>query len=434
MRKLFTLFFFLLCISFTNSGQTTDQKAMLDVRNSVRIGPTTTIQSRFKGLPLVEPHVSAHPSNNNHLLVAAMVVTDINNPYQSCRLSSFVSSDGGYSWKETTHDMWGYDPCTAILSDGKTVMSWLGTPQSFKHQFPLQIFNSADGGITWEKDFQTITGDGHGHDGTKVVALGNEFYCTTVRFNNAMGADVVLLRKEGSGSFEEVAKIDGKGKRLNFCEPVILTDGTVVVPASDFQKKIWVQLYNHTTGNLSDPYNFSFQPGGAKGYMRLLADVNPNSKFKDRVYFVRALGAGSNYSGIWMNFSADGGKVWSKDKRVDLFQHSFGSKAMVPSVAVNKNGVIGISWVDSQNESNQKGNDVYFTVSLDGGLSFQRPVRVTKKTTDPKTEGNGDVANKFPGGGHYLGITTKVDGSFQLVWSDSRSGIFELQTCNITVE
>ena len=270
MRKLFTLFFFLLCISFTNSGQTTDQKAMLDVRNSVRIGPTTTIQSRFKGLPLVEPHVSAHPSNNNHLLVAAMVVTDINNPYQSCRLSSFVSSDGGYSWKETTHDMWGYDPWTAILSDGKTVMSWLGTPQSFKHQFPLQIFNSADGAITWEKDFQTITGDGHGHDGTKVVALGNEFYCTTVRFNNAMGADVVLLRKEGSGSFEEVAKIDGKGKRLNFCEPVILTDGTVVVPASDFQKKIWVQLYNHTTGNLSDPYNFSFQPGGAKGYMRLL--------------------------------------------------------------------------------------------------------------------------------------------------------------------
>ena len=87
--------------------------------------------------------------------------------------------------------------------------------------------------------------------------------------------------------------------------------------------------------------------------------MNPNSKFKDRVYFVRALGAGSNYSGIWMNFSADGGKVWSKDKRVDLFQHSFGSKAMVPSVAVNKNGVIGISWVDSQNESNQKGNDVF---------------------------------------------------------------------------
>ena len=77
---------------------------------------------------------------------------------------------------------------------------------------------------------------------------------------------------------------------------------------------------------------------------------------------------------------------------------------------------------------------MYFTVSLDGGLSFQRPVRVTKKTTDPKTEGSGDVANKFPGGGHYLGITTKVDGSFQLVWSDSRSGIFELQTCNITVE
>ncbi len=145
-------------------------------------------------------------------------------------------------------------------------------------------------------------------------------------------------------------------------------------------------------------------------------------------------GRGKFSEGIWLNYSSDKGKTWSADTRIDLFEKPLESKAMVASAAVNKNGALGISWVDSQNDSSQQKNDVYFTISYDGGTSFLRPVRVTDSSTDPRTEGNGDVANKFPGGGHYLGISAKPDGSFQLIWSDSRSSIFELQTCNIKVK
>ena len=65
--------------------------AALDPRVSLSVSESVAIESRFEGLPVVEPHVSAHPGDPDHLLVAAMVVTDITRPYESCRLSSFVS-------------------------------------------------------------------------------------------------------------------------------------------------------------------------------------------------------------------------------------------------------------------------------------------------------------------------------------------------------
>ena len=401
-----------------------------ELNSKITIGKTITIKSQFNNSPVVEPHISSHPSNNNHLLIAAMVITDITNPYQSARLSSFISTDGGNTWKETAHNWWGYDPWTAILSNGETVMSWLGTEESFQHKFPVQFFSSSNGGITWNNMTQTSGGN---YDGTKIAFYKNDFYFTTVRFRNDMGADVILYHKKSDGLFREVAKIDSRGKRLNFCEPAIISDGTVIIPASDFLQRIWVHSYNPGTKELSERRMVSLNPGGAKGYMRITTDNNENSPFKDRIYFIRALGSGTGYKGVWLNYSIDKGITWTVDLRVDKFDNNLSSKALVPSIAVNKKGITAISWVDSQHDPEQELTDVYFTFSEDGGKSFNHPVRVTSVSTNPKTPDNAEVANKFPGGGHYLGITARQDGSFQLIWSDSRSGIFELQTCNITI-
>lgn len=409
-------------------AQTSTPKALLTESDPLGIGKTITIASQFRDLPLVEPHIAAHSTDNDHLLVAAMVVTDITAPYESCRLSSFVSKDGGITWHETVHDYWGYDPWTAILPNGQTVMSWIGTSGRFKGRYPIQLFSSEDGGTTWSDQVQTLPG---GHDGTKLAALNNVFYFTTVHFRHDMGADVMLYRKEGSSDFVEVAKIDGDGKRLNFCEPAVLSDGTVVVPGSHFLKEAWIHRYKHPIKEWSEKYPVTSNPGGGRGYMRMVADTSSTSGFQDRLYFARALGEDH---GVLLNYSSDGGKTWSTDARIDLFESPLSSKAMVVSIAVNKDGVLGVSWVDAQSDANQQRYDVYFTISKDGGIHFQRPVRVTQTSTDPKTAANGDVANKFPGGGHYLGLAARPDGSFQLVWSDSRSGIFELQTCNINLQ
>lgn len=432
MFKLGIIFPFL--IGCMGRAQEAPQYVKLDSSTDAIPGKNVPIASQFLEYPLVEPTIVAHPNENEHLLAAAMVVTDSNRPYQSCRLSSFFSKDGGITWKETAHDYWGYDPWVSLLPNDRAAMSWLGTPSSFRHQFPLQIFTSEDGGESWHNTIQAFNGFGHGHDGTKLTGLGDNFYLTTVRFNADMGADVVLYESKKGDAFREVAVIDGEGKRLNFCEPAILTDGSVVIPTMHHGQKIWANRYNSTTGKLSDTYIISDNPKLGRGYSRMAADTNFNSKFRDRTYFVRAVADGSSSKGVWLNFSEDKGTTWTSEKRVDLFQNDLPSKANVASVAVNKNGVVGISWVDGQNSKDQKVYDVYFTISKDGGESFQSPVRITEISSNPRTEQNADVANKFIGGGHYLGITTRADGSFQLIWSDSRNGIFKLQTCQVKIK
>ncbi|MDX2046291.1 MAG: hypothetical protein SFU87_05865 [Chitinophagaceae bacterium] len=420
------IFLLAFSISACNSQNSNNKVAGLPAQESVIAGPNIPIISQFKNKAVVEPHIAVHPGNNNHLLVSAMVVTDSSKPYESCRLSSFVSNDGGLSWKETAHDWWGYDPWVSILADGKTTMSWIGTKGSFRDEYPVVFFNSPDGGISWNNDVQMLPG---GHDGTKITGSGSNFYFTTVFFGKEMEASIRLYAGDGMKPFELLTEIDSKGERLNFCEAAVLGDSSIIIPASLWKKNAWV--YRYKEGILSDAYPITDKLGGGKGYAHLVGD-NTASAFKDRLYFIRAAGYGNEYDGIWLNYSADKGSGWSKDIRVDLFDNPKRSFALVPSVAINKDGVVGVSWVDNQ-EPGDKKNDLYFTYSTDGGASFHRPVKVTGKGSSPKTILNNDVANKFPGGGHYLGIAAKPDGSFQLVWSDSRNGVFQLQTCNVAL-
>ncbi|MBO0323003.1 exo-alpha-sialidase [Muricauda sp. CAU 1633] len=432
--KIYISGFLFVLLGCLGKAQTIPEFVSLDSSKDAFPGKNIAIPSQFETYPIVEPTIASHPSDNDHLLAAAMVVTNSNDPYQSCRLSSFVSKDGGETWKETAHDYWGYDPWVALLPNGKTALSWLGTPKSFKSQFPLAVFTSNDGGENWDSNVQVFQGLGHGHDGTKLVGSKDAFYLTTVRFNANMGADVVLYESISNRGFKEVGAIEGQGRRLNFCEPAILTNGTVVVPTMHGQGKIWANVYNPETQEISETYIVSNNPRLGRGYSRMASDIGKNSDFTDRIYFVRAVADGTRSQGVWLNYSKDEGKTWTPEKRIDLFENKRPSKANVASVAVNKNGVVGISWVDGQFTEDQKSYDVFFSISKDGGERFQRPIRITEVSSNPRTNENGDVANKFIGGGHYLGITAKPDGSFQLIWSDSRTGMFKLQTCNVKIK
>jgi hypothetical protein len=427
--KLFSGILILFLYSGCQTPELSPPAQRTDKNHSLRVSRNIPIPSQFKDLPLVEPHVSAHPNNNNHLLVSAMVVTDVNRPYESCRLSTFISTDGGNRWNETAHNYWGYDPWTTILADGHTVMSWIGTEKSFQDKYPIVFFTSDDAGMTWSSQTQTLPGN---HDGTKLTSANNTIYFTTVYFKEHMSVDVRVYRSKDKGPFEMTGFVDGKGERLAFAESSILSDGTIVVPLSTSKKQAWVQTSTNGGRTFSEPFAITTTLGERKGYFHLVSDTQ-SSKFKDRLYFVRAAGYGDSFDGILLNYSNDKGRTWSPDRRVDLFDGNGKGKPMVPTIAVNAHGIVGISWVDSRNDPARNKTDIYFTISMDGGESFQQPVRITEVSSNPRSEKNSDVANKFPGGGHYLGLTSRLDDSFQLVWSDSRNGLFQLQTCNVAV-
>jgi len=52
----------------------------------------------------------------------------------------------------------------------------------------------------------------------------------------------------------------------------------------------------------------------------------------------------------------------------------------------------------------------------------------------PDSPANGEAGRRWPEGGEYHGLTATADGRFQVLWSDSREGIYQLRTTTIRVD
>jgi len=137
------------------------------------------------------------------------------------------------------------------------------------------------------------------------------------------------------------------------------------------------------------------------------------------------------FNGVLVQRSDDRGESWSEPLRLN---HSETADSFTPSIAVNKDSVIGVSWYEIHHKSCF---DVHFTASLDHGKTFLPEVRVSSATSCPDTpqdKGAFDAGTTFGAGGDYSGLAATADGLFHVVWSDARSGIYQLRTATVSVK
>jgi Neuraminidase (sialidase) len=80
----------------------------------------------------------------------------------------------------------------------------------------------------------------------------------------------------------------------------------------------------------------------------------------DRLFWVCVT---DHFNGVLVQRSDDGGESWTEPLRLN---HRDTADSHTPSIAVNKDGVIGLSWY----ERHDKCLDIYFTASLDSGQTF----------------------------------------------------------------
>jgi hypothetical protein len=66
-------------------------------------------------------------------------------------------------------------------------------------------------------------------------------------------------------------------------------------------------------------------------------------------------------------------------------------------------------------------------------LTFLPESRVSSAATCPATPRNVETALRFPAGGDYMGLAAAPDGSFRLLWADSRTEIYRLYTATVAV-
>jgi hypothetical protein len=398
--------------------------------------------------PLTEPHLAANPRNAGHLVASVIVVTKPDLTERSC--SALASFDTGRTWK--THDFAVKacgDPYAAILPDGSALVSMLGTVADTAHLF---VFRSADGGLTWSERPVVFPGQ-HDHgtlvvDHTDGAFSGNVYAVSQGSARDAAGrrrqATMVSRSSDRGATFAHATPIIHGNLWMTAMNPVVLSDGMLAVPWSNFGRIMadgefawlareldWVVTSADGGKTFSTPLFVSDACG--RTFPVLAADAS-TGPFRDRLYWVCN---DRTFEHLYLHYSADRGSRWSDPVEVN---RGAGREpyARTAAIAVNRNGVVGIAWYDGRADKTGdvafRCQELFFTASLDGGRSFLPDVRVSSAKNCPVTAANGEAGRRWPAGGDYHGLVAAADGRFHVLWSDSRSGVYQLRAATIRVK
>ena len=407
----------------------------------IQVGQDIHASREIPDRPLVEQQIAAHPKNPNHLLGAA-IVASTPSPWASTQdCAAFVSFDGGKTWSNHEFGIQGCgDPWATISAEGTAFFVALSDNG-------LLAFRSADGGKTWT-DPPVSLGKGHDHptivtDGTDGRFAGT-VYVTSSRGQRSKEKNlrwpVVVSRSlDMAKTFQESTYVTPSNLNLNSDNAVVLSDGTVVVPFIDFQHNVdefmhagmlerrrsWVVTSDDGGQHFSPPLFVSEACG--QGFTSLAADGSPTS-FRDRLYLVCL---NRDHNRIYLHYSSDRGEKWSGPVTVNRAQDEI--ERRTATVAVNKNGIVSVTWYDRRNDPSGKCWDIYFAASLDGGQTFLPEVRVSTVLSCPENPRNAGAAQRWPAGGDYSGLVATSDGLFHVFWSDSRTGIYQLWAAEVSV-
>jgi hypothetical protein len=129
---------------------------------------------------------------------------------------------------------------------------------------------------------------------------------------------------------------------------------------------------------------------------------------------------------VFFSRSEDNGLTWSKPELISGQTKAEAYDAHIPCVAVNKEGVVGVSWYDSRDAApGIAGWDVRFRSSADGGKTWGDSIRVTDFGKSKMGRG------KMVPLGHTAGLVASADGAFHPLWIDGRTGTGQVWTASL---
>lgn len=417
-----------------------------------------------------------------------------------------VSQDGGQTWKDVIFPGGneGFDPLVLAGPDG--IMYAMVCPRG-THKYS-RIWSTKDKGKTWQGPTE-IYAFSLDHPRMAVDTTEGPFYGRLYYAWN-QGLDTIEKGKfniylhysddEGKSFTGPIHLQKVEGGKLVMVDIVALSDGTLIVPyyqyyfpiqGKEVNKKnenqpLWILTSTDGGNTFSGPQKVIEVGTSAwldvnEDFPRaftlpiVTADISRDSPYRDRIYMVWDESTRAGNSNIWLIWSADKGKTWSEPIGVNDNLPASGKGPrdfrMTPVVAVNQEGIIGVTWYDRRDDPTRRCWNYYMAFSLDGGQTFEKNIRISSSPSCPeentapsvrisnispepkkeeekensKEEKKKEEKPKIPSievsfdrarnvwPGHYTGLTVDVKGRFHLLWADRRNGPQQLYTTVVEV-
>jgi hypothetical protein len=457
---------------------------------------TRTEQARITIAPLINvsqanllrPHwevqIAADPTDARRLVVCSKLLGDDKTYLRSWpdNVVIYASADGGLSWQpsfESDNHQHSTDPTCSFAADGTAYFIFFGgTPES---RFRMPTYRSTDGGKTWaetgttealDREYITVDDTGGKFSGRLYV----HGAASMPGLDGGRLTGLGLYHSSDRGSTYKCVKIADEGTQyvVGNGSGVVMSDGTFAAIFGDLHNASMPSPSDThpTTANAELKFVSSDDGGETVGkativsdwYMRdplvlngmpSLAVDRTQGPFRDRLYAVW-VDARSRRGEVRFARSDNRGKTWLPSFTVsdNSPQDAFGEApdAFMPSIAVNRNGVIGVAWYDRRDHSDNLGYDMRFSASLDGGESFLPSLLVapggpsalqTKQLLlwgpwHATAESDGRTHSAFTwawgdDGGDTAGLACDRDGVFHPVWIDRHLGIQNVWTTRVTV-
>ncbi|HVT60722.1 MAG TPA: sialidase family protein [Thermoanaerobaculia bacterium] len=417
-------------------------------RPRILVGPDILV-SRDGDFQHVELMVAANPRQPRNLVGAAITPFDDGNG-----TTSYASFDGGLSWRAAGFREALGDPQVAFTQKGTALFTTLAEVARDGHTgSALYVYRSEDGGLTWSRPVDL----GASYDHEQIVvdrtmgARAGRVYLGALWGYPVYRVGVFRSDDDGRTWTGPVESANGGGELgVNVCPMQVLSDGALFVPYIDFEFKLerhWGDRVMHFWSVVSTDGGITFS--GPRPIVTVIYPETPpthfqpfpmfaadtlGSTFRNRIYAAWNV-VRDGRPQIVTAWSADRGKSWSDARPLPA---AASGEQFQPALAVNDQGVLGITWYETVGEGSGEGCahpgcfNEYFTASVDGGLTLLPPVRVSSVPSYSRWRLS--TENSHGNGGDYMGLTADREGAFHPFWADSRSGTFQIYTAVVKVE
>lgn len=370
----------------------------------------------------VEPFLAVNPKDPDDMIATAMADTD-----SLGGAVVYVSEDGGTRWWRVESPVGplfpGGDPMVVFRGDGHALLSTLASGFS--------VWRSGDGGRSWQGpaeiegnyDRQWLaTPTWHGEEEQPVYAA--------AKLNAETDAIVAFRSRDGGRTFEELFRLPED--TTNLFVPTDLeigANGNVLLPYLTHvgsapagnglvrgERRILIASGNAGTWtgphSVAEHLNYGNEAGDSLVFKNvspggLAVDASPG-RFHGTSYIVWSQVVDGVVQ-VMMARSRNGGRRWSEPVRVNAGGRE--SHHSTPHVAVNRHGVVAVTWNDRRHDPGNQCYHHYIAISRDGGASFTSEQRISdEETCFPRDY-------RWQNGGDTQGLVALPSGNFRVVWT-----------------